>query len=67
MSEELRKSLVIGGARYALAVGQAGEGPPGEDTPGKVGVTYLDTAADPPALYACTAAAPVRVLGRMLP
>lgn len=57
MSEELRKSLVIGGTRYALAVGQAGEGSPGEDTPGKVGVTYLDTAADPPALYACTAAA----------
>ena len=56
MSEELRKSLVIGGTRYALAVGQAGEGPPGEDTPGKVGVTYLDKAADPPALYACTAA-----------
>lgn len=56
MSEELRKSLVIGGTRYALAVGQAGDGPPGEDTPGKVGVTYLDKEAKPPVLYACTAA-----------
>jgi hypothetical protein len=56
MSEELRKSLVFGDTRYTLAVGQAGDGPPGENTPGKVGVTYLDTAAEPPALYACTEA-----------
>lgn len=56
MSDELRKSLVIGGTRYALAVGQAGDGPPSEDTPGKVGVTYLDKEAKPPVLYACTAA-----------
>ena len=53
---ELRKNLVIGGVRYNLAVGQHGSGAPGEDTPGKVGITYLDTAADPPVLYVCTAA-----------
>ena len=54
--EELRKNLVINGVRYDLAVGQAGDGSPNEDTPGKVGVTYLDKAAKPPALYVCISA-----------
>lgn len=54
MSDELRKNLVIGGVRYPIAVGQSGAGAPTTATPGKEGVTYLDTKKN--ALYVCTAA-----------
>ena len=45
------KRIIIDGQELMLAVGQAGKGPPCEDTPGCCGVTYLDTDSD--TMYKC--------------
>lgn len=50
----LYRRMIINGNEYPLAVNQQGSGKPDTETPGAVGVLYMDT--DDGSLYKCTAA-----------